>query len=85
MTSFRVAGEVRPLAHLIIALGIASPTLRNMAMGYEGLAASRYWAAIAKLITTDLAFPGRRTRGARPGALSNGAGWLRSAAWLRQT
>jgi CRISPR-associated protein Cas1 len=60
----RSAGEVRPLADLIRDLDIASPTLRNMAMGYEGRAASRYWAAIAKLIPTDLAFPGRRTRGA---------------------
>lgn len=35
-----------------------------VAMGHEGRAASLYWSAIAALVPTELAFPGRRTRGA---------------------
>jgi len=33
-------------------------------MGYEGLAAARYWSALQLVLPADLGFPGRRTRGA---------------------
>ena len=33
-------------------------------MGYEGLAAARYWSALQQVVPAELGFPGRRTRGA---------------------
>ncbi len=44
--------------------GYTVDTLRDTLMGIEGNYAARYWTALARLVPTDLEWPGRRTRGA---------------------
>jgi CRISPR-associated protein Cas1 len=45
--------------------------LRERILSVEGRAAQRYWAAIARLVPADLAWPGRETRGALDGLNSS--------------
>ncbi len=45
--------------------GVLTDETRAAIMGFEGTAGARYWAAVARLIPADLAWPGRETRGAR--------------------
>jgi CRISPR-associated protein Cas1 len=44
--------------------GPITETSRATLMGAEGHAAARYWQAVAQIIPTDLAWPGRETQGA---------------------
>lgn len=56
------AEALRASAERIETLDTAQINLRAVAMGHEGQAAARYWAALAGLLPDELAFPGRRTR-----------------------
>ncbi len=44
--------------------GILTDEARAALMGFEGSAGARYWQAVAQVVPTDLAWPGRRTQGA---------------------
>lgn len=84
----QAADQVRAIeAQLTLAAKSPSPNAARDAarwMGYEGLAAARYWQAIGRLIPPELNFPGRRTRGATDPvnmALNYAYGLLYSDVW----
>jgi CRISPR-associated protein Cas1 len=61
-----VVAEVRD--HLAELAALPSGTVeerREQLLSVEGRAAQRYWSAIAQVIPSDLAWPGRETQGAR--------------------
>jgi CRISP-associated protein Cas1 len=61
--------------------GVMDEAARAALMGAEGRAAARYWQAVAQIIPTALAWPGRETHGARDAfnaALNYGYGVLRA-------
>lgn len=60
-----IAGEVADHCIAVERLnGARVDELRDRLMGEEGRAASRYWAAIDRLLLADLGWPGREGRGA---------------------
>ena len=58
----RCADEVRSTAATLDEFDPMAVSARASAMGHEGRAAARYWAAFASLVPAELAFPGRHTR-----------------------
>lgn len=59
------ATEVLDHLHTLERLGgTLTEETRTLLMGAEGRAAARYWSAVARLLPTDLAWPGRLTHGA---------------------
>jgi len=77
-----VAIETRDYLHELEQLrGEKIETIREQILSVEGRAAQRYWATIARIIPTELAWPGRETRGASDAfnsALNYGYGVLYS-------
>lgn len=58
----RCADELRVIADTIAKLDPAAAGARATAMGHEGLAAGKYWSAIASLIPERFGYSGRVTR-----------------------
>jgi CRISPR-associated protein Cas1 len=77
-----VAIEMRDYLHeLGNLLAEKGEIIRHQILSVEGRAAQRYWAAIARIIPAELAWPGRETRGAMDrfnSALNYGYGILYS-------
>ncbi len=60
------ATEVLDHLHAVNRLhGVAVDEARATLMGFEGMAAARYWGAVARLIPASLEWPGRIAQGAR--------------------
>jgi len=56
------ADELREISAILGGLDPTAASARAIAMGHEGRAAARYWAAFGSLISADVGFPGRHTR-----------------------
>ena len=58
----RSADEIRLISETLDNIDPVGLNARNSGMGHEGRAAAKYWAAFARFIPAQLAFPGRHTR-----------------------
>ena len=58
----RCADDIRSIADTLDGCDPAAAAARASAMGHEGRAAAKYWAAFASLVPAELSFPGRHTR-----------------------
>lgn len=58
----RCADELRDISATLDNLDSAAQGVRSSAMGHEGRAAAKYWAAFSRFVPGELPFPGRHTR-----------------------
>lgn len=56
------ADELRAIGDRLDTLDPSAAGVRSMGMGHEGRAAALYWSLVARLVPSNLQFPGRQTR-----------------------
>lgn len=60
----RCADELREISEILEKMDPCAAVTRAAAMGFEGRAAAKYWAAFGTLVPSRWSFPGRNTRNA---------------------